>query len=79
MNINFDNLTAGEAELVRWQYRLQGDFKSALWTAIARADEDNLMALSMGYPDEVQTYVKFSRESGFWSDVQKRAGIQEGL
>ena len=79
MDINFDNLTHGEAELVKWQYRLQGDFNRALWETIARADEDNLMALSMGYPEDVKAFVSFSREEGYWKSVQKKAGLEVGL
>ena len=79
MDINFDNLDRGEAELVKWMYRQQDHFHTALWMAITRADEDNLMALSMGYPEDVEAYVAYSREEGYWKSVQKKAGLEVGL
>ena len=79
MYINFDNLTHGEAELVRWAYREQNEFQSALWDAIARAEEDDRMALSMGYPEEVEAFVRYYQENGYWQEIQKKAGLEVGL
>lgn len=73
--VNLKALTPGEVELVKWQFRLHGDFKKALWEAIARADINNLMALGMGFPDEVAAFNRFANESGYWEDVKRRANI----
>ena len=75
MQIDISNLTDGEVELVKWQYRLHGGFNTTLWSAIAQADEGNLARLRRGFPDEVNAYLRFSREGGYWEDVQSRAGV----
>jgi hypothetical protein len=42
--------------VIKWQYRLNGDFETALWGAIVRADEDNLARLERGFPEQVLGY-----------------------
>ena len=74
--MNFKDLTAAEQAVVEWQYRMCGDFKAALWEAIGRADDGNLARLRLGFPHEVDGYMRFSRERGWWPDVQKRAGMR---
>jgi hypothetical protein len=71
--IDFDKLDETERAVVEWQYRLCGGFKSALWDAIARADEGNLARLRLGFPHEVDGFLKFSRLPGWWPEVQERA------
>jgi hypothetical protein len=56
-----DILTSGllndsEIWVVKWQFRLLGDFEMALCEAIKRADDNNLMALSLGFPTQVNGY-----------------------
>ena len=41
---------------MKWQFRLLGDFETALASAITKADDNNLMALSLGFPDQVAGY-----------------------
>ena len=48
--------TEGEKFIVEWQFRLLGDFKTALIDAIKLADEGNLDRLELGFPDEVQGF-----------------------
>ena len=69
-----DNLTNEEAWIVKWQYRLLGDFHSALFDAICRADEKNLAKIGQGFPDEVSGYKKYAFQSGWWKEVQKKIG-----
>ena len=45
--------TASEKELVKWQFGLLGGFRSALWDALARADDSNLERMARAFPDEV--------------------------
>ncbi len=52
----FPRLTEYEQHIVKWQFRLLGDFETALMGAIARADDNNLMALSLGFPMQVAAY-----------------------
>lgn len=75
MDLNLENLSLGEIRLIEWQYRMCGDFGKALWQAITRADNSNLLRLSRGFPDEVEAYRKFTTVSGYWDDVKIRAGI----
>ncbi len=53
----------GTAEkwVIRWQFRLLGDFETALAEAIARADERNLERLNGGFPTQVSGYLAWSR------------------
>lgn len=75
MNIpGYNELTDVERALVEWQYRLCGDFHAALWKAIAHADGDNLERLRLGFPVEVEGFIRFSQEPGFWSAICKKAG-----
>ena len=60
MNIpGYEKLNEIERAVVDWQYRLCGDFRKALWEAIARADEGNLQRLRLGFPNEVDGYLAF--------------------
>jgi hypothetical protein len=55
-------LTKGEKDYIfDFQYHLAGSFHKCLWEAIARADESNLHKLSLGFPDEVQGYLAWTR------------------
>ena len=53
--------TEAEKAVVKWQFRITGDFGKALWEAICRADEDNLERLSRGFPTEVEGYTAWTR------------------
>lgn len=76
MNIpGYEKLDEIERALVEWQFRLAGDFKTALWGAIKMADDGNLERLRLGFPVEVQGYIKFSREPGYWKAVCDKAAI----
>ena len=48
----------GDKAVIKWQFGLHGDFYTALWEAIIRADDKNLMYLSRGFPTEVRGYIK---------------------
>ena len=70
MHIDTSNLNIGELELIQWQYKGDmGNFKTALWDAIALADSGNLTRLGAGFPDQVEAYRKFGHEEGYWLDV----------
>jgi hypothetical protein len=71
-------ITYGERRLLEWQYRLSGDFYKALWEAISRADETNLMKLYAGFPDEVHAFQMYSEVSGYWDELQERIGWKDG-
>lgn len=52
-----DPVESDEAKaVVRWQFRLFGDFYKTLFDAIVRADEKNLDRLAKGFPVEVAGY-----------------------
>lgn len=48
--------TESEKWVVMWQFRLLGDFETALAAAITRADTYNLIRLEQGFPDQVRGY-----------------------
>mgnify|MGYP001606128136 CR=1 FL=1 len=70
----WDKLDEIERALVHWQYRRCGYFKKALWEAIALADDDNLERLRLGFPIEVEGYIRVTRLPGYWVAVVKKAG-----
>lgn len=74
----YPQLTEDEEFIVKWQYRMLGDFKKALIEAIKFADESNLERLKKGFPEEVQGFINYTQVSGWWQEVQRRAGIKEG-
>jgi len=57
--------TEAEKWVVKWQYnrslQLLGGFQTALAEAILRADEGNLARLRLGFPDQVDGYLAWSR------------------
>lgn len=71
----FPQLTVGEEFIVKWQYRLLGDFGTALIEAIKLADRSNLAKLALGFPDEVIGYINYTRIDGWWAEVEERANI----
>lgn len=75
MNIpGYESLTQVELALIEWQYNLCGDFKTALWQALIKADDKNLERLRLGFPIEVESFLRYSREPGFWKSVCEKAG-----
>jgi hypothetical protein len=54
---------------------LSGDFYTGLWNAIMRADTGNLSKLALGFPASVEAYRAFAHVSGYWDNVQARAGL----
>lgn len=75
IDMNLDKLNKSEEFIFMWQYRLLGHFRTALIEAICRADDDNLARLRLGFPDEVEGYINYSRVAGWWTEVQRKAGI----
>ena len=69
---NFDGFGAGEIAIIKWQYRLHGDFFMALFHAITKADDTNLRRIGEGFPDEVEAFKKYSQVTGWWQDVEAR-------
>lgn len=65
--------TPGETFILHWQFRMLGGFKTKLAEAIAKADEGNLARLRLGFPDEVDAFKSFSREPGWWEQLQEKA------
>ncbi len=68
-----DQFSPGEKWIVRWQFRLLGDFNKALAETIIRADDNNLHRLSLGFPDEVGGFLEWNR--GGLAERLKEAGL----
>ena len=68
-----DQWTAAEKWVIKWQYRLLGDFNTALATAIVRADDTNLFKLGLGFPDQVHGFLAWSR--GDLGERLRKAGL----
>ena len=59
-----DPTESPEAKVVlKWQWRLYGDFYTALFDAIKRADDANLAKLALGFPVEVAGFLAWNRGS----------------
>ena len=50
-----------EKAVLKWQWGLYGDFFTALFDAIKRADDQNLERLRLGFPIEVTGFVEWNR------------------
>jgi hypothetical protein len=70
----YNALDEQQRAVIAWQYRTCGDFKRALFEAIAAADDENLMRLRAGFPVEVDGFMRFQRQPGWWQMTVKAAG-----
>lgn len=57
-----DEWTESEKAVLRWQFRMNGDFFTALWDAICKADHNNQYRLSLAFPVEVHGYRQWAYE-----------------
>lgn len=48
--------TPSEKFVIKWQFRLLGDFETALIDCIKRADEHNMERLAEGFPTQVDGF-----------------------
>jgi len=63
-------MNIGEEHLYKWQYGMLGGFMKALFSAICKADGDNIQKLKKAFPEEVEAYRRFSEESGYWDKIR---------
>lgn len=63
-------LTPAERAVIAWQSGMGGDFFTALWKAIVRADSGNLVNLYRAFPDHILGYVAYAHTPGWWQRVQ---------
>lgn len=75
--MNLESLDESENFIIGWQYRRLGHFKTALAELMCLADDENLIKLSLGFPNEVRGYEKYAKTPGWWKKVQKKAGIEK--
>ena len=59
--LNSPDWTEGEKFIIKWQFGILGDFKSALIEACCRADDDNIERLHRGFPMEVEAFLAWNR------------------
>lgn len=69
-----DAFTDSEKWVVKWQFRLLGDFQTSLARAITQADEMNLERLHLGFPEEVDGFTLWSR--GNLAERLRAAGLE---
>ena len=74
--MKLEHLAPEELAVVKWQYKLNGHFYTSLWDAICLADDGNLMRLSRGFPDEVNGYINYTQQKGWWQRVQRKAQVE---
>lgn len=61
--------------VLKWQWRLYGDFFTALFDAIKLADDGNLERLRLGFPIEVTGFVEWNR--GSLAEELRRKGVMD--
>ena len=77
MKINIEGLSPDEAFVVKWQYRLLGDFEAALAICLTRADHKNFDRLEVAFPTQAGGYWRYVNTPGWWDEVEKKAGIKD--
>jgi len=65
-------LTEEERLMWDWQYERFGDFYKYLMKALCHADTKNQDRLSLGFPDLVSGYQKYSHQEGWWERAVKK-------
>ena len=67
-------LTKGEQFVYDWQYGRHDStsFEGYLAKAMAKADNQNLTALGMGFPAEAEAMDNFHHKKGWWDGVQDK-------
>lgn len=68
----FESLTASEKFVFEWQYRMAGGFHKALAEAFCRADEENFIKLSIGFPAEGYGMDMYLHKEGWWPSVESK-------
>ncbi len=59
--LNSPQFDEADRVVIFWLFHFFGDFRTALWEAICRADEENLERLRLGFPNEVEGYKRWTR------------------
>lgn len=68
-----DMFDEGEKWVVKWQFRLLGDFETALAQAIIKADDKNLARLALGFPTQIDGFRRWAY--GTLGDKLRAAGL----
>ena len=68
-------LTQAQYDLIDWQMRpeMLGSFKYKLWGLMSVADNHHLGLIAQGFPAEVEQYLKYTREPGYWQELRTYA------
>ncbi|MCK5538836.1 MAG: hypothetical protein KAI79_18565 [Bacteroidales bacterium] len=69
-----NELSQGERFVFEWQYRMAGGFNETLALAFGKADGTNFNKLRKGFPEEGEAMWNFANTSGWWEEVQRKAG-----
>lgn len=71
-------LSEGERHLCEWRFGMASHFVTALFAAICYADQVNINRMSVAFPDEVNAFTRYKKETGYWQRVeaQWRSGFQ---
>lgn len=66
-------LTNEESFILKWQYKLLGDYGTAFMSAAIKADDENLDRLAKGFPIEIGALRRYWHEKGWWDSVENKA------
>ena len=75
MNIQYENLSKGEAFIINWQYRVLKGEAMELADAIAKSDTSNRFRFDYFFPKFTQANEDFQSKSGYWPAVEVKAGL----
>ena len=62
----------GERHLWEYQHEMAGGFYTALFTAIQKADRENMNKMCQAFPEEVEAFLKFRGQKGYWESLEER-------
>ena len=63
-------MSEGERHLAEWQFGMASHFFTALFAALTYADNTNQARLSLAFPEEVNAFQRYRKETGYWQRIE---------
>jgi hypothetical protein len=63
-----------ELEFMFFMKGTSGSFMTNLFKTIMSADLENMIKLSLGFPNEVEVVHRYQNEEGYWQELLKKLG-----
>jgi len=69
------DLNQGEIKFLEYKLGMSGAFYRGLFELYFKADRFNKRILLNAWPQEMEAVDRFSNESGYWDELQKKVGL----